>query len=201
MKKPDDAHYDASINTGDEFFVRYKMILGHELGPAEVAARRASGKQEFRYSPEGKGVDAMRAEAERLLAAQPDGADVSLTYAPSKNRTGAENPAENEQRRAVEYVKAWYDDPKLQRMFNGIDSAGIEDANRPPATRWESSAQRTFRNAIVMREHLASQLRRPADVAAIAERIARITGETPQVAADRIERYRAAGYEGALEAS
>lgn len=49
----------------------------------------------------------MRVEAERLLAEQPAGVDVSLTYAPSKKSTGAERPADNEQRRAVDYVRVY----------------------------------------------------------------------------------------------
>ena len=86
-------------------------------------------------------------------------------------------------------------------MFNGIDSAGTESATHPPATRWEASAQRTFRNAIVLREHLATQLRTPSDARALAERVARITGETPARAEARVERYRADRYEDALQAT
>jgi len=174
------------------------MILGHDLTTAEIATKRASGEQlgmqELRVNFPGKGLAELRAEAEHLLARQPDGADVSLTYAPSKSR-----PAEA--RRAVELVTAWYDDPKLQRMFNGIDSAGVENAHRPPAARWEASAQRTFRNAEVMRDHLAGELRSPGDLRALAERVARITGESPDVAEGRVRRYRAATYDDAIAAT
>jgi hypothetical protein len=200
MKKPEYARYDATVNTGQEFFVRYGMLLEHGLSSSEIAQQRASaaqlGMQELRYSPKGKSLAQVRTDAAHLLANRPEDADVSLTYAPTKGRT-----SDVEQRLTVAYVKAWYDDPKLQRMFNGIDSAGSESATHPPATRWEASAQRTFRNAIVMREHLATQLRTPSDAQALAHRVARITGETLALAETRIERYRAERYEAALEAT
>lgn len=205
MAKPGGTHYDAAINPGNEFFSRYKMILGHGLTEAQIAKGRTSasqlGMQELRYSPEHKGLDSMRGDAADLLEHRPDDADVSLTYATTKNRTAAEDPKVNEQGQVVEFVRAWYDDPKMQRMFNGFENAGVEHADRPPVTMWQGAAERVFRNAAVLREHLASELRTPGAESALIERLARATGTTIPEAAVTLARFREAPYEAALAAT
>jgi hypothetical protein len=181
------------------------MILGHGMKAADVAKGRASadqlGMQELRYSPEEKGLPAMREDAAHLLANQPDDADVSLTYATTKNRTSAEDPRKNEQQHVVDFVRDWYDDPKSQRMFNGFENAGVEHAERPPMTMWQGAAERTFRNAIVMREHLAVQLGPPGATAALAERLARVTGKQVAEAETMVARFQTGPYEEALAAT
>src|SRR5690606_408518 len=117
--KPDDSTYDASIDTTYEFFVRYKMIAAHGLGTAEIAARRASaeqlGMQELRYGSDKSTVATLHAEADQLLRKAPMDADVSNTFATTKNRLADCDPAKNEQALMVEFVKAWHADPTMER--------------------------------------------------------------------------------------
>ncbi|MEP6865805.1 MAG: hypothetical protein ABJE66_34615, partial [Deltaproteobacteria bacterium] len=204
MQKPDGARYDASIDTTYEFFVRYKMIAAHGLTTAEIATRRASaeqlGMQELRYGSDHSSVPTLHAEADQLLRRAPLDADVSNTFATTKNRLATPDAAKNEQQLVVEFVKAWEADPTLERAFNGFESAGVEDARKPPALLWEAAAQRTFRNALRARGRLTEELQSPADVHALAERLARASGTVADAEA-MLNRYRAADYEAALAAT
>jgi hypothetical protein len=205
MQKPDAATYDASIKTTDEFFVRYKMIAAHGLGTAEIASQRASadqlGMQELRYGSDKSSVATLHAEADQLLRNAPMDADVSNTFATTKNRLADPNAAKNEQQLMVEFVKAWESDPTMQRAFNGFESAGVENSKKPPALLWEAAAQRTFRNAIGLREHVAEAVKTPADARGLSERIARSNGTSAPEAEVMLQRYRSDGYEAALAAT
>ncbi len=204
MQKPEGTHYDATINAGNEFFARYKMISEHGLRSADVAHQRASaselGMQELRYSPDGKDLTAVTADAAHLNENGPRESDVSLTYAPSKNRLYAEPTSVVDQRRTVDVTKAWYTDPIMQKAFNGVDSPGVEHGDKPPALMWEAAAERTFRNAKVMVAHLQSQLSVPGSSRALAERISRIAGSDVGYGEVILARYQSKNYDAALDA-
>ncbi|MEO8548371.1 MAG: hypothetical protein ABI678_00280 [Kofleriaceae bacterium] len=204
MQKPDATTY-AGIDTTYEFFVRYKMIAAHGLGTAEIAARRASagqlGMQELRYGSDDSSVETLHAEADALLRKAPLDADVSETFATTKNRLATPDAAKNEQHLMVEFVKAWEIDPTLERAFNGFESAGVEDARKPPALLWEAAAQRAFRNALRVRARLAEALTGSQATEALVERMARVSGTSPADAEVMLARYRATDFNAAISAT
>jgi hypothetical protein len=205
MQKPDGARYGAGVEPASEFFVKYKMIEAHGLRSPEIAASRASaeqlGMQELRYSPDHNGDDAMERiheDARNLNENRPSDADVSLTYATTKNRLNDEDPAKNEQALNREFVDRWYEDKELQGAFNGLDSAGMESAAKGPGAQWESAAVRSYRNAKVVAAHLDAQLADPAAADALAERLARQRGTSVDEARELIQRYRGGSYDEAI---
>ena len=206
MQKPEDARYGAAVSSSSEFFVKYKMIEKHGMTNGQIAAARASAgqlaMQELRYNPSvaspAEALDAMRDDVRQLAAQTPEDVDVSLTFATTKNRLNDEDPSRNEQRLSRDLVDAWYREPDLQRGINGFDNAGQEDAARPPAAQWESAAARAFKNAETLRDHLARELASAGARDALAQRLARLRGITPEAARQLVDRFREAGYADAL---
>jgi hypothetical protein len=215
MRKPDAARYDASINTTNEFFVRYKLLAAaarsenrnkqhlRDLTNAEISARRPSarqlGMQELRFGSKGNTIDEIQREAENLLQNAPRDADVSLTFATTKKRLANSGP-QNEQRLTADLVRAYYERPTIERAFNAIEAAGVENVGHPPALIWEAAAQRTFRNAIRVRERLAEALPSRAETVELARRVARVAGIDMTRAETLLQRYRSATYEDAIAA-
>lgn len=204
MNKPPGARYEDLVVTGQEFFVRYSMLIEHGQSTAQIARGRASagqlGMQELRYSPDRPTLDSIRADADRFLSEGTGDADASLTYATTKKRTSAESVGKNEQPLTRDFVDAWYQDGQLRAAFNGLDNAGVEHAEMTPAAMWESASTRAFRNAAEVQAKLDTVLVSASDANELAARVARASGTTPDAAMAMISRFRAVDVDASIAA-
>jgi hypothetical protein len=202
MHKSDYATYASDVKTGHEFFVRYKMITGHDLSPREIADSRASAKQlgmqELRVSSKGdvaevlamaKDLNAANAEA----AKNGDNTDVSLILNTTKTQSAKPDQVEG----MVSKVEAWYGDRDLQDAVSGTDNAGVEKANLPPAKMWKMNATQAFMNAKVIRAELTDHLP-PNERDAFVESLSRVLGSSKETAAAKLEHFESMNLEGAI---
>jgi hypothetical protein len=159
MHKPDYARYMSDVQTGKEFFRRYKLITGHNLSPREIAEQRASSgelaSQELRVGFEAKDLPDLKEMATDLNQANAEAekngnrTDVSLIVNTTKKKSKDGNEAEAMANLVDERVK----DPNLRAAVSGLDSAGVEGPS--PALLWKVSAKRAFANAKSMKAELA----------------------------------------------
>lgn len=208
MRKPDYARYAADVQTGAEFFRRYKMITGHNLSPREIADTRASAgqlaAQELRV---GIGGDSMKDtaalkeiakdfnQANDEARTQGDPTDVSLIVNTTKKKTGTAAHAEE----MAGLVDTWAGDQELQRAVSGLDNAGVESAELPPSKLWKMSAKRAFMNAERVKAELGRSVSATQRTAFI-ESLGRVVGGDNTKAAATLERFESFDFSAAMSA-
>jgi hypothetical protein len=208
MRKPDYARYAADVQTGAEFFRRYKMITGHNLSPREIADTRASAgqlaAQELRV---GIGGDSMKDtaalkeiakdfnQANDEARTQGDPTDVSLIVNTTKKKSGTAAHAEE----MAGLVDTWAGDQELQRAVSGLDNAGVESAELPPSKLWKMSAKRAFMNAERVKAELGRSVSATQRTAFI-ESLGRVVGGENTKAAATLERFESFDFSAAMSA-
>lgn len=208
MRKPNYARYAEDVQTGAEFFRRYKMITGHNLSPREIADTRSSAgqlaAQELRVSIGGdsmKDIAALKEVAKDFNDANDeargagDQADVSLIVNSTKNKSGKAAHAEEMAR----LIDAWAGDSDLQRAVSGLDNAGVESADLPPSKLWKMSAKRAFMNAERVKLELGTSVP-PNQREAFVESLARVLGGDQAQARVVLERFESFDFSAAMSA-
>lgn len=207
MRKPDYARYATDVQTGLEFFRRYKMITGHNLTPREIADTRASAgqlaAQELRVGIGGdamKDIAALKELATEFNSANDEAAwfgdktDVSLIVNTTKKKSGSPEHAED----MATLIDEWAKDPRLQRAVSGLDNAGVESAKLPPSKLWKMSAKRAFMNAETIRGELSRVPASQRD--ALIESLSRVLGGDKSTARATLERFEVANFKAAMAA-
>jgi hypothetical protein len=200
MRKSDYARYSMDVETGREFFVRYKMITGHGLTPREIADTRASsgqlGMQELRINAtKGNNLQPIRdlaaeVNADNEAAAKAgNNTDVSLILSTTKSKSDS---AEHRQA-MTDFVDEWQTNPELQKAYSGLDNAGVESEKLPPSLMWKMSAERAFVNAEIVKTELKEHL--PAgERDKFIQSLARVTGKSDAEAKATLDKFEATDF-------